>query len=520
MTPPPSSEADAMVEAALDALDAPALRGLLRALIPGLEDAPRAQLKSAIVERAARAPSGWAPAAPSDRRVAEIEAFVATARRAHRADPRVVDAHLQEGVHAFLARDYAAAQRILRALLLPIAEGDLDLGHDELVDEVLGVDVGGCATQYVVATYMTAPPTGRARAVCAAIDEVQSIGTFWLPLREIERAAPAPLPGFDDFLLQWQALVEARIAADQPSDWDRTNDRWLREVVGRTEGPAGLAALARRHRRSDDLRAWCAAVAEAGDWLAARAAYEEAAALAADGAHVRGELLDGAALAAEQLGADDLEAALGRAWRAAPTLPRLHRWLGGCTTAASLRARAGEALALIPTEAARQRALLHLLRGELEAAAALLAEAPGLGWTGAEHPGPLVFPLFAALLSGAKPTLELPRDLTDPSPPTAEGQPALRTPTLDALLQVAGLRPPADPARAAPLIEAMRTAATRRIDGVTANARRHHYAHAAALAVQCARADGSPAGVAWLRALQLTYRRYPSLSRAFEAAGA
>jgi hypothetical protein len=92
------------------------------------------------------------------------KAFVATARRAHRADPSVVDAHLQEGIHAFLARDYAAAQRILRALLLPIAEGDLDLGHDELVDEVLGVDVGGCATQYVVATYMTAPPTGRARS--------------------------------------------------------------------------------------------------------------------------------------------------------------------------------------------------------------------------------------------------------------------------------------------------------------------------------------------------------------------
>ena len=520
MSPPPPHDADATVEAALAALDAPALRALLRELLTSLDAAPQSRLKGAIIARAARAPSGWAPAAPSDGRVAVIEAFVAAARRAHRADPRAVDAHIQEGVHAFLAGDYTVAQRILGALLVPIAEGNLDLGHDEQVDEVLGVDVGGCAAQYVVATYMTAPPTGRARAVCAAIDQVESIGNFWLPLREIERAALAPLPGFDDFLRQWQALVDARVAVDKPSDWDRPNDRWLREVVTRTEGPAGLAALARRHRRCDDLRAWCDAVAEAGDWPAARAACEEAAALAADRAHLRAELLDGAALAAQQIESDDLDAALGRAWREAPTLRRLLRWLDGCTSAATLHARAGEALALLPAEAARQRALLHLLRGELGAAAALLAEAPGLGWSGAEHPGPLVFPLFAALLSGAKPTLELPRDLSDLSHLRADGRPTLRTPSLDALTQLAGLRRPADPAQAAPLIEAMRTAATQRIVGVTANARRNDYAHAAALAVECARVEGSPAGAAWLRGLRVAHRRYPSLMRAFEAAGA
>ncbi len=47
----------------------------------------------------------------------------------------------------------------------------------------------------------------------------------------------------------------------------------------------------------------------------------------------------------------------------------------------------------------------------------------------------------------------------------------------------------------------MRTAAEKRVEGVTANKRRRHYDHAASLAVKCAQVDGSPAGKAWLREL-------------------
>ncbi len=55
-----------------------------------------------VVDRAARASSGWAPATPTERRVEEIEAFAAAARRVYHADPRDVDDYLREGAHAFL----------------------------------------------------------------------------------------------------------------------------------------------------------------------------------------------------------------------------------------------------------------------------------------------------------------------------------------------------------------------------------------------------------------------------------
>ena len=513
-------ERNSVVDAALDAMDAEQLRGLIRALIPWLDDATQARLMNEVVDRAARASSGWAPTTPTERRVDEIEAFVAAARRVHYADPSDVDDYLREGTHAFLARDYPAAFRIFRALLIPIGDGDIDLGQHEWVDEVLGVDVDACAKQYVVAMYMTSSPKNRARAVYSAIEDVQGVGYFFEPLRELERVAVDPLPEFDDFLAQWRTLVEERVAGAEKSDWDRREDRWLREVVARTQGAEGLSEIARRSRRADDLRAWCGALAKVGDWSAARSANEEAAQLVEDRAYSRGEFLDGAALAAQELGSDDLDAALERAWREAPSLTRLRRWLGGCANREELVERAGTALEAIPAGAARQRALLHVLRGELDAAATLLADARGLGWSDAEHPGHLVFPLFVALLGGAKVTVQLPRDDADMSNLMDDDRPKLRTTGFDELLRLADVTLPDDEGIRSSMIAAMRTAAEKRVEGVTANKRRRHYGHAASLAVECARAEGSSAGKAWLRELTDEYRRYPALKREFKAAGA
>ena len=513
-------ERDSVVDAALDAMDAEQLRELVRALIPWLDDATQARLMNEVVERAARASSGWTPTTPTERRVDEIEAFVAAAQRVHQADPSDVDDYLREGTHALLARDYPAAFRIFRALLIPIGDGDIDLGQHELVDEVLGVDIDACAKQYVVAMYMTSSPKNRARAVCSAIEDVRRVGYFFEPLRELERVAVEPLPDFDDFLVQWRAVVEERVALAEKSDWGRDEDRWLREVVARTQGPDGLAEVARRSRRADDLRAWCRALLEAGDWTAARAAYEEAAELVEDRVYARGDFLDGAALAAQELGSDNLDAALERAWLEAPSLTRLRLWLGGCATREALIARAGAALDKVPAGAARQRALLHVLRGELDAAATLLADARGLGWSDAEHPGHLVFPIFVALLCGVEVTVELPRDYTDIRSLMDEDTPKLRAPTIDALLRLADVTLPEDDDIRSSIIAAMRTTAEKRVESVTANKRRRHYDHAASLAVQCTGADGSPAGEAWLRELMDEYRRFPALKREFKAAGA
>lgn len=45
-----------------------------------------------------------------------------------------------------------------------------------------------------------------------------------------------------------------------------------------------------------------------------------------------------------------------------------------------------------------QLGLLRLLAGDIRAAADLLSQAPGLGWSSEEHPGHVLFPSFALLL--------------------------------------------------------------------------------------------------------------------------
>jgi hypothetical protein len=50
--------------------------------------------------------------------------------------------------------------------------------------------------------------------------------------------------------------------------------------------------------------------------------------------------------------------------------------------------------------------LLHVLTGDVHAAAKLLTKAPGLGWSSEDHPGHVLFPAFAGLLAeGTRATL-------------------------------------------------------------------------------------------------------------------
>ncbi|MFV1977851.1 MAG: hypothetical protein ACC649_00730, partial [Myxococcota bacterium] len=95
-----------------------------------------------------------------------------------------------------------------------------------------------------------------------------------------------------------------------------------------------------------------------------------------DQAYSRGEFLDGAALAARELGRRDLPTRLEHAWREAPTMLRLRRWLGSATGKGVVRKRAAQALEACPGKAARQLALLHVVLGDPSAAAKLLARAP------------------------------------------------------------------------------------------------------------------------------------------------
>lgn len=518
--PKVAEKAPTDLDAALATLSAEVLREVVHQVLLELDDRAHARVVSSLIARATRAGAGWAPAAVSDEQVAEVLAFVKAAERIGQADPTEVDEYLRRGSAAFLRKDYASARRIFGALLPPIGDGNIDLGQRELVEDVLGVDVAECAAQHVVSAYMLAPAAKRADAVRAAIDEAHGVGHFWEPLREMERVAVEPLPDLKDFYPRWRALITAKPAAKRTSDWDTEEDRWLREVVQRLEGAEGLAKVARATKRADDLRAWCQSLVEAKDWQTALKAFGEAAELVTDNDYARGEFLDGAALAAQILKRKDLAAHLERAWRASPSMSRLRRWLGSSSTKATLAKRVSEALEACPKQATRQRALLHVLSHDFVAAAKLLASAPGLGWSNGEHPGHLLFPLFAQLLGGAlkrarrdlDPMFHRGADLDELKAMTADPEePRLATPEVDALVALAGVASISDATSRRAVLAAMKKAAESRVAGVTEQKRRRHYGHSAELVATCVGCDKTGETTRWAAALKAEYKRFPAL---------
>lgn len=504
------------IDDALAALEAEDLREVIHEMLADLDERASSRAVSAIISRAARGANGWVPAAASDAEVTEALDFVAAARRVGSADPVDVDDCLTSGSSAFLRKDYAAAAQIFGALLPAVGQGDIDLGQHELVDEVLGVNLSDCAAQYVLAVYMTAAPAERAEAVRSAIDEVRELGNLAEPLGEMERVAVEPLRDLPEFLPTWRTLIEGSFDRDRHPEWDADQDRWLREVVQRMEGTRGLERLARSSTRATDLRAWCQSLVASRDWKAALAAFDEAATLVGALEHARGEFLDGAALAAHELHRPDLVERLDRAWRAAPTMLRLRRWLGAPGTQRAIKARVANALEACPKGANRQRALLFVILGDWKQAAGLLGAAPGLGWSNDEHPGHLLFPLFAGLLGGEGTGTRLGPDLLSENGldlddwEACTGQhvePRLAAPEVWQILDQAGVSSIPDDSRKV-VLRNMRKAAEHRVAGVTGQKRRNHYGHAAELVAACVAADPSPDAAAWLAGIRDGHRRF------------
>ena len=238
--------------------------------------------------------------------------------------------------------------------------------------------------------------------------------------------------------------------------------------------------------------------------------------------HWRGVLLDGAALAAQQLGRADGPRRLESAWRGAPTLPRLLRWIASDGyTVATVRAKAKRALARCPKTAGRQLGLLRVLVGDVDAAADLLSQAPGLGWSSEAHPGHVLFPLFAVLLANGtsgkvRDTLRADLESTGRDPLEAlsadgvERRPKLGTPSIVALIQDVSSRSTLTDADRHSIVAAMWIAAEKRVEGIMGHSRRRHYGHAAILAGLCvalAPADRAKDASAWIAGLRQKYNR-------------
>ena len=220
----------------------------------------------------------------------------------------------------------------------------------------------------------------------------------------------------------------------------------------------------------------------------------------------------------------------------APSLLRLARWLfAGEPSTSALRRRAATALATSPTKAPRIRALLHVLLGEIEPAAKLLSEAPGLGWSRSDHPGHILFPGFSWLLGGsatgsvceelAQP-LHQPLDDGDsgslPSDVEGDGGPRLPQPSVLDLMRRADVMARLTRGDRIAMLTAMKAAAVRRTDGVLAEKRRRHYGHAAALIACCVELEdgsGAPGAASrWADELRAKTSRLPAFQDELRAA--
>lgn len=235
-------------------------------------------------------------------------------------------------------------------------------------------------------------------------------------------------------------------------------------------------------------------LAERGDWPTALRAYDDAAKLVGKSPW-RGELLDGAALAAQQLGRSDVDARLEAAWVGAPSMARLLRWLvAPGSPSLTLVTKAGRALKRCPKTDGRQLGLLRIVTGDLGGAAKLIADAPGLGWSSANHPGHVLFPAFTILLAKGEshkigPILlaNLESACRDPLEMLdgTEMKPALATPSVGALIEDAHSALAIDASDRDAMLDAMGVAAEKRTEGILGESRRRHYGHAAALVASC-----------------------------------
>ena len=522
---------DPEIDRALDAMSAPELRAAVRAVLEEFDEDVRASVVDALIARATKATSGWRPTRPSQRIVEEAKSFAEAARHVGHADPDDVIEHLRRATKAFLARDHASARAVFEAILPPIASVDIDLGQHELVEEVLG-DARACVAQYVASVYTTTPLRNRADAMVRALEQVEGVGTLMSPIKDMEDVSAAVLPDLRAFLRLWvKRLQRFRPSKDE---WETEHERWLREAVFRVDGVGGLERIARQTKRPRACLAWCEALADQGDWTAALGACDVAARMVRQ-SHWRGELLDGAALAAQELGRPDLGKRLEAAWRAAPTMSRLLRWLAVDGDGHErIRSKAARSLARCPKTATRQIGLLRVFVGDVTGAAAVLTKAPGLGWSNPDHPGHTLFPLLTMLLSNRTMSDALVAELEatgrDPLESFAvraeEHKPRLRTPSIVVLIH--SVRPSialSDPDRDA-AIDAMRIAAEKRTEGILGNSRRQHYGHAALLVASCvAFAPTSRAAeiLRWATDLrQRSWRRHAfreELARASESLG-
>lgn len=484
------------------------LRDVIRGVWADLEPSDRDRLERTLA-RAAAARGELQLEDPDLAR--DVAAF---AGRHGYADPRAVDALFARILRASIAGHHAVVRSSVEALLPPLASLEIDLGQDEMIDDVLTTSIHAVGASYLRSVYCTTELGARPDALADAIEFFEPLAAVGRPIAAMQEVSPAPLPDLDAFLPRWLE----RVQTDQKSP-SRRDEGILREALLRTGGPDALAAYARDHRDPLAFADWLALLISDGR-------LEQAMAGATEAAQVVGrygaDFHDLAARLAVCVGADPAPA-LEAAFAVEPSYPRLARLLAGAPAGAERVARArevGRRVSQIPA----LRGLLALVRGDYTAAAKVIGSPPRDPVAERHWVGPLLVPVIAALLADGLPRgeelaalahtdrLALLGDLPfltrveDRVPPVPYPDPV-------ALVLEGDARPRG--AAAKRLVDALAAYTTRRIEDVSSSGKTRHYEPAARLVGLVdgllRAADRAPEGQRFVEAQRATAGRKHSL---------
>jgi tetratricopeptide (TPR) repeat protein len=475
-----------------------------------------------------------------------------------------IDALFERADAAFRAGDLALAREAYGKLLNLVASyGEDGLEADEEESEPVGAtDLDEAKGRYLRALYETTEPAQRPAALLKALQDLQYVGGP-IGIPEVIGARRAPLPDREAFLEAWIELL--RQSRSEQFGFDFEARRLLFQAVRMLRGTEGLAELARRDGRRipEAYRKWVQALAEEGQTdEAVRAAQEALRALPPQG-EIRAWIAEFMAdeAAKHEDGAARLEARR-EAFRATPTLARLSALCEAAEPLGQLKpvvhAETTRMRSVMASQSRRKRpdedpmerqmghrllATLLLLAGESDEAIALAERAPAVGWSGREHPGPVVIPyLLCAAAGEAAPSagsaladlwrgidadeppfpmwdLEAQDDDFDDEPEDAWPDVSLkpRPVRLTPFLQAQIMRQPVDPDQRARFLGTAWTMAERRVKEILDKKHRRAYERAAMLvgAVSEARIlAGDPGGGhALLENIRQQFSRYSAFTR-------
>lgn len=336
-----------------------------------------------------------------------------------------IDALFRRADAAFRQGDLALAREAYHRLLYAVAGSQEEVFDDQELPEPVGkTDLSEVKARYLRALYETTDRDQRAAALLKAIEDLQYIGGEPVGLPEVIAARRAALPDRESFLEAWIDLLARH--KGEPYGFNPEGRRLLFQAVRMHRGTDGLAELARRdgRRLPEAYRKWILALAEEDRTAEAVSAAQEA----LRGLGPRGEVR---AWIAEFLGEeagkhrDGLAVLDARreAFRAAPSLARLSALCEAAEPFGQLesvvRAEGTRLRPLLQKDLRRRNqemdeggvlegnrllASLHLLGGEIDEAIALAERAPAVGWSGGDHPAPVVIPyLLCAATDGVEP---------------------------------------------------------------------------------------------------------------------